>query len=73
MKFKTWENCYRSFGFILGRDCVISSWEPYEQILHWEPHLDVYFGKRVYRLWAQVSVDSRLGRRWGRIRALKQP
>lgn len=34
MKFKTWTNCYHSFGFILGRDCVLSSWEPYEEVSH---------------------------------------
>ena len=68
MKFKTWTNTYRSFGFIIGRDCVISSFEPYEQVLHWEPHLDVYLGKRTVRLWTKVTVDSWLGRRWGNLR-----
>lgn len=68
MKFKTWKNSYWSFGFIFGRDCVVSSYEPYEQVSYWEPHFDVYLGKRTFRLWAKVTPSSWIGRRWGRTR-----
>ena len=68
MKIMIWQMTYRSFGFILGRDCVLSQFEPYEVVKCWEPHLNIYFGKQTIHIYCEVSPRSWLGRKWGQTR-----
>lgn len=68
MKCRVYEHFYRAFGVVLSRDCVLSQYEPYELVSRWEPHLCIYLGKRMVKVWCEVKVDSWLGRKFGRWR-----
>lgn len=68
MKIRHYTHLYWSFGFIFGRDCVLQQFEPYEVVKCWEPHLCIYAGQHMIKIYAEVPASSWLGRRWGKFR-----
>jgi hypothetical protein len=64
MKLSKHKNSFASLGFIIGRDCVLSQWEPYENISHWEPYISLYWWRWQIHLKGRISTTCWLGRRW---------